>query len=80
MKSSFCIDLQRFMLIPTKFPLSPRNSITLRLRTHLQLLSCLPQSVRCDAEGREKRSRVDRELKGYLILDTKKGGSNNEPP
>ena len=21
MKSSFCIDLQRFMLIPTKFPL-----------------------------------------------------------
>ena len=22
MKSSFCIDLQRFMLIPTKFPLS----------------------------------------------------------
>lgn len=23
MKSSFCIDLQRFMLIPTKFPLSP---------------------------------------------------------
>ena len=24
MKSSFCIDLQRFMLIPTKFPLSPK--------------------------------------------------------
>ena len=23
MKSSFCIDLQRFMLIPTKFPLTP---------------------------------------------------------
>lgn len=23
MKSFFCIDLQRFMLIPTKFPLSP---------------------------------------------------------
>ena len=22
MKSSFCIDLQKFMLIPTKFPLS----------------------------------------------------------
>ena len=22
MKSSFCIDLQRFMLIPTKFPLN----------------------------------------------------------
>ena len=22
MKSSFCIDLQRFMLIPTKFPLT----------------------------------------------------------
>ena len=28
MKSSFCIDLQRFMLIPTKFPLSPNNGIT----------------------------------------------------
>ena len=25
MKSSFCIDLQRFMLIPTKFPLSHKN-------------------------------------------------------
>ena len=24
MKSSFCIDLQRFMLIPTKFPLSKK--------------------------------------------------------
>ena len=29
MKSSFCIDLQRFMLIPTKFPLS--LSILIRL-------------------------------------------------
>ena len=25
MKSSFCIDLQRFMLIPTKFPLTHVN-------------------------------------------------------
>ena len=25
MKSSFCIDLQRFMLIPTKFPLTPKK-------------------------------------------------------
>ena len=24
MKSSFCIDLQRFMLIPTKFPLTQK--------------------------------------------------------
>ena len=30
MKSSFCIDLQRFMLIPTKFPLSPGHSLTTR--------------------------------------------------
>ena len=44
MKSSFCIDLQRFMLIPTKFPLTPYNFNT-KLRhnkntgilTHLQL-------------------------------------------
>ena len=27
MKSSFCIDLQRFMLIPTKFPLTPLRSL-----------------------------------------------------
>ena len=26
MKSFFCIDLQRFMLIPTKFPLSQRQT------------------------------------------------------
>ena len=25
MKNSFYIDLQRFMLIPTKFPLTPSN-------------------------------------------------------
>ena len=25
MKSSFCIDLQRFMLIPTKFPLNRKG-------------------------------------------------------
>ena len=29
MKSSFCIDLQRFMLIPTKFPLSPKTTFNL---------------------------------------------------
>ena len=28
MKSSFCIDLQRFMLIPTKFPLSLNISLS----------------------------------------------------
>ena len=27
MKNSFYIDLQGFMLIPTKFPLSPNNAI-----------------------------------------------------
>ena len=27
MKSSFCIDLQRFMLIPTKFPLTPLSFV-----------------------------------------------------
>ena len=27
MKSSFCIDLQRFMLIPTKFPLSQSKTL-----------------------------------------------------
>ena len=40
MKSSFCIDLQRFMLIPTKFPLNPEN----RFVTHLgQKLSTCKQ-------------------------------------
>ena len=28
MKSSFCIDLQRFMLIPTKFPLTHKIGYT----------------------------------------------------
>ena len=28
MKSSFCIDLQRFMLIPTKFPLTRDSCLT----------------------------------------------------
>ena len=27
MKSSFCIDLQRFMLIPTIFPLTPNQHL-----------------------------------------------------
>ena len=36
MKSSFCIDLQRFMLIPTKFPLSPKN---LRLSAEYALVN-----------------------------------------
>ena len=31
MKSSFCIDLQRFMLIPTKFPLSHNSVVALNL-------------------------------------------------
>lgn len=34
MKSSFCIDLQRFMLIPTKFPLSPFNVVITTLKGH----------------------------------------------
>lgn len=34
MKSSFCIDLQRFMLIPTKFPLNRK------IRIKQNLLSC----------------------------------------
>ena len=29
MKSSFCIDLQRFMLIPTKFPLIRHDLLAL---------------------------------------------------
>ena len=33
MKSSFCIDLQRFMLIPTKFPLS-RNGHSVTRNGH----------------------------------------------
>ena len=32
MKSSFCIDLQRFMLIPTKFPLTRNLGFAFPLR------------------------------------------------
>ena len=35
MKSSFCIDLQRFMLIPTKFPLS-HNIIMITIKAGFQ--------------------------------------------
>ena len=35
MKSSFCIDLQRFMLIPTKFPLSPNEACFVAHRSRL---------------------------------------------
>ena len=35
MKSSFCIDLQRFMLIPTKFPLSRFFECILYLQQHI---------------------------------------------
>ena len=31
MKSSFCIDLQRFMLIPTKFPLTRKSIVLSRI-------------------------------------------------
>ena len=31
MKSSFCIDLQRFMLIPTKFPLTQKKTDSLEI-------------------------------------------------
>ena len=36
MKSSFCIDLQRFMLIPTKFPLSHLTSLKEQCVCHIQ--------------------------------------------
>ena len=40
MKSSFCIDLQRFMLIPTKFPLSQYYVILAKvLRITLQSIT-----------------------------------------
>jgi len=38
MKSSFCIDLQRFMLIPTKFPLSRLMPALLKLHNLSYLL------------------------------------------
>ena len=44
MKSSFCIDLQRFMLIPTKFPLIPFESRGLNwiiMRNLIQQCYCL---------------------------------------
>ena len=39
MKSSFCIDLQRFMLIPTKFPLT--HSLNLRKFSYKQKGGCV---------------------------------------
>ena len=36
MKSSFCIDLQRFMLIPTKFPLSPYQGLHQQISIYIR--------------------------------------------
>ena len=45
MKSSFCIDLQRFMLIPTKFPLIHYllciYCINLIVRGRISLTDCM---------------------------------------
>ena len=50
MKSSFCIDLQRFMLIPTKFPLNRQRQVEgalnnggkqKRAASHKRYSSCL---------------------------------------
>ena len=43
MKSSFCIDLQRFMLIPTKFPLSRLEALSKYTALHfLDFLTEIP--------------------------------------
>ena len=44
MKSSFCIDLLRFMLIPTKFPLS--HILTTPLASGIPLVTIKPYRVR----------------------------------
>ena len=40
MKSSFCIDLQRFMLIPTKFPLTRKMPLMKDLHKKLTAVFC----------------------------------------
>ena len=40
MKSSFCIDLQRFMLIPTKFPLSHKILVILKFNKNNIAFRC----------------------------------------
>ena len=54
MKSSFCIDLQRFMLIPTKFPLTQnqlisvfmniKNEVRINSEPHICVLSVYKSS------------------------------------
>ncbi len=48
MKSSFCIDLQRFMLIPTKFPLIPFTPL------HRSTFGRLPEQ---EGEGKAAQAR-----------------------
>lgn len=50
MKSSFCIDLQRFMLIPTKFPLSRNNLYlyyTIKAVANLEDVSIIATAFLC---------------------------------
>ena len=46
MKSSFCIDLQRFMLIPTKFPLTRSISFVVAFRCLCRVF-CLRLTATC---------------------------------
>ena len=45
MKSSFCIDLQRFMLIPTKFPLTQYSFVSNKYRKNIK--KEIPQEGEC---------------------------------
>ena len=53
MKSSFCIDLQRFMLIPTKFPLSQKKGDYLKTKKEKSCKSKDLQDFVAEREGFE---------------------------
>ena len=68
MKSSFCIDLQRFMLIPTKFPLSPEIRADIRLQEQKtdKELQLLQQQEHEELHGRGADTRMVEECKASI--------------
>ena len=65
MKSSFCIDLQRFMLIPTKFPLSREILSWLIMVVIVSVLFALMQMVKPYISKKKSTAQVVERIKEY---------------
>ena len=72
MKSSFWIDLQRFMLIPTKFPLSPDNYWCTRTLRNKLVYVCVYGVTRLLAAAYTKHNIANSLVKKLLAIQSNK--------